>query len=56
MTRKKMTILALQEKKARGEPITMVTAYDYPGALAADRAGLDTHPGRRFAGHGRAGL
>jgi 3-methyl-2-oxobutanoate hydroxymethyltransferase len=42
MTRKKMTILALQEKKARGEPITMITAYDYPGALAADRAGLDT--------------
>ena len=42
VTRKKMTILALQEKKARGEPITMVTAYDYPGALAADRAGLDT--------------
>lgn len=42
MTRKKMTILALQEKKARDEPITMVTAYDYPGALAADRAGLDT--------------
>ena len=35
MTRKKMTILALQDKKARGEPIT---AYDYPGALAADRA------------------
>ncbi len=42
MTRKKMSILALQEKKARGEPITMVTAYDYPSALAADRAGLDT--------------
>lgn len=41
MTRKKITILALQEKKARGEPITMVTAYDYPSALAADRAGLD---------------
>jgi len=38
MTRKKMTILALQDKKARGEPITMITAYDYPGALAADRA------------------
>ena len=42
MTRKKTTILALQEKKKRGEPITMITAYDYPGALAADRAGLDT--------------
>ena len=42
MTRKKMTILALQDKKVRGEPISMVTAYDYPGALAADRAGLDT--------------
>lgn len=42
MTRKKMTILALQDKKTRGEPITMVTAYDYPGALAADRAGMDT--------------
>lgn len=42
MTRKKVTILALQEKTDRGEPITMVTAYDYPSALAADRAGLDT--------------
>jgi 3-methyl-2-oxobutanoate hydroxymethyltransferase len=41
-TRKKMTILAVQEKKQRGEPITMVTAYDYPSALAADRACLDT--------------
>jgi 3-methyl-2-oxobutanoate hydroxymethyltransferase len=41
MTRKKVTILALQEKKARGEPITMVTAYDYPSALAADRADID---------------
>jgi 3-methyl-2-oxobutanoate hydroxymethyltransferase len=42
MSRKKTTILTLQEKKARGEPITMVTAYDYPSALAADRAGLDS--------------
>jgi 3-methyl-2-oxobutanoate hydroxymethyltransferase len=41
MTRKKITILALHEKKTRGEPITMVTAYDYPGSLAADRAGID---------------
>lgn len=42
MTRKKTTILTLHEKKAAGEPITMVTAYDYPSALAADRAGLDS--------------
>ena len=41
MTLKKMTILALQDKKTRGEPITMITAYDYPGALAADRAEMD---------------
>ncbi len=37
MTRKKTTILTLLEKKARGEPITMITAYDYPGALQLDR-------------------
>lgn len=42
MSRKKMTILALQEKKAAGEPITMVTAYDYPSAQAADRSGIDS--------------
>jgi 3-methyl-2-oxobutanoate hydroxymethyltransferase len=42
MSRKKTTILTLQAKKAAGEPITMVTAYDYPSALAADRAGLDS--------------
>lgn len=42
MSRKKTTILTLQEKKAAGEPITMVAAYDYPSALAADRVGLDS--------------
>jgi 3-methyl-2-oxobutanoate hydroxymethyltransferase len=42
MQPKKTTILALQEKKSRGEPITMVTAYDYPSALAAERAGMDS--------------
>jgi len=42
MQAKKTTILALQEKKSSGEPITMVTAYDYPGALAAERAGMDS--------------
>jgi 3-methyl-2-oxobutanoate hydroxymethyltransferase len=42
MSRKKTTILTLHEKKARGEPITMITAYDYGSALAADRAGVDS--------------
>src|SRR3990172_7776915 len=41
MERKKITIPYLHGKKAHGEPITMVTAYDYPGALAADAAGID---------------
>lgn len=38
---KKVTIHALQGKKARGEPITMITAYDYPGALLVERADID---------------
>ena len=41
MDRKKITIPALHAKKRRGEPITMITAYDYPGALAVDEAGVD---------------
>ena len=41
MDRKKVTIPALHAKKRRGEPITMITAYDYPGALAVDEAGVD---------------
>ena len=41
MERKKVTLPYLHGKKSRGEPITMVTAYDYPGALAADAAGID---------------
>lgn len=39
--RKKITTLTLHEKKARDEIITMLTAYDYPTALAMDRAGID---------------
>ena len=38
--RKKVTLLTLREKRARGVPITMVTAYDYPSALAVERAML----------------
>ncbi len=40
-TATKVTIQYLQSKKERGEPITMLTAYDYPTALALDRAGVD---------------
>jgi len=39
--RKKVTTLTLRQKKARGEPISMLTAYDYPTALAMDQAGMD---------------
>jgi 3-methyl-2-oxobutanoate hydroxymethyltransferase len=38
---KKVTIFDLQAKKRRGEPITMLTAYDYPTALLVERAGID---------------
>jgi 3-methyl-2-oxobutanoate hydroxymethyltransferase len=40
--RKKVTTLNLRQKKARGEPITMLTAYDYATAQAIDQAALDT--------------
>jgi 3-methyl-2-oxobutanoate hydroxymethyltransferase len=40
-TRKKVTTLTLHQKKERGEPITMLTAYDYPTAQAIDQAGMD---------------
>ncbi|GAB4527700.1 MAG: 3-methyl-2-oxobutanoate hydroxymethyltransferase [Anaerolineales bacterium] len=39
--RRKTTIRTLARKKQRGEPIVMLTAYDYPGALAAEAAGVD---------------
>ena len=36
-----MTLSRLAEKKALGEPIAMVTAYDYPSAQVAEEAGVD---------------
>jgi 3-methyl-2-oxobutanoate hydroxymethyltransferase len=39
--RKAVTLSTLAEKKALGEPIVMVTAYDYPSASVAEEAGVE---------------
>ena len=39
--RKAVTLSTLAAKKALGEPIAMVTAYDYPSAQVAEEAGVD---------------
>jgi 3-methyl-2-oxobutanoate hydroxymethyltransferase len=36
-----MTLPRLAEKKRLGEPIAMITAYDYPSAQVAEEAGVD---------------
>ncbi|HEY8083591.1 MAG TPA: 3-methyl-2-oxobutanoate hydroxymethyltransferase [Solirubrobacterales bacterium] len=39
--RQPVTLPRLAEMKAAGEPIVMVTAYDYPSAKVAEEAGVD---------------
>src|ERR687896_1302807 len=36
-----ITLSKLAEKKALGEPIAMITAYDHPSAKVAEEAGVD---------------
>ena len=38
---KKVTTNSVQEMKARGEKISMLTAYDYTLAKMVDKAGID---------------
>jgi 3-methyl-2-oxobutanoate hydroxymethyltransferase len=38
---KRTTVLTFQDKKQRGEPLTELTAYDHPTAVAVDEAGVD---------------
>ncbi|HXB56032.1 MAG TPA: 3-methyl-2-oxobutanoate hydroxymethyltransferase [Vicinamibacteria bacterium] len=39
--RPKVTVAAFRDKRRRGEPIAVLTAYDYPTAHALDAAGVD---------------
>lgn len=41
MKAKPVTVARLAEMRERGEPIVMVTAYDYPSGRIAERAGVD---------------
>jgi 3-methyl-2-oxobutanoate hydroxymethyltransferase len=40
MMAKRISVLDIQRMRDRGEPITMLTAYDYPTARMADEAGI----------------
>ena len=40
-TRKPVTINSLQSLHRKNEPITMITAHDFPSAHVADQAGMD---------------
>jgi 3-methyl-2-oxobutanoate hydroxymethyltransferase len=40
-SRQKITVASLREKKSHGEPITCLTAYDYPAARLVDAAAID---------------
>ncbi|MEW5913789.1 MAG: 3-methyl-2-oxobutanoate hydroxymethyltransferase [Thermodesulfobacteriota bacterium] len=42
MDRKKITIPDLRQKKAKGQKVTMLTAYDYPTARVMELAGVDS--------------
>ncbi|UFJ42747.1 3-methyl-2-oxobutanoate hydroxymethyltransferase [Brevibacillus humidisoli] len=41
MTKKPVTTADLRKQKQEGQPIAMITAYDYPSAKLADEAGVD---------------
>lgn len=41
MSRKKISVIDLHTRKERREPISMLTAYDYTGAILVDAAGID---------------
>lgn len=42
MSRKKVTVIDIQAYKINHKAITMLTAYDYTGALLVDMAGIDS--------------